>query len=775
MSSIAYSFKNKFRYFDIYGVGFNLRYNKSQVFQSNLGAMASILIVIFILVQLYFSSLDIINKRNPEVIQSEQFQPNPEQFDMKKDTYNFSIGVQYPKNCSHFIDESIYEVFAQQITMSKVQNNVTGQFEQVWNYSEIPMKPCKKQNFQLNQTSQYFSNLPNIDQMYCLADENQDIFIQGNFDQDTYALIRIEFRPCTGKSYCRQYDEIVKILTSSYVAMYMSDVIVNPGDLNPYQYVGKDIFWNNSPRVSRDVDVYFRNIVMQSDEGALFSDIGTLKSTQFSYFQESIIFEQQNYFFSVQLRFEKQKQTNFVRKYKKIDRLLAETGGIAKALIMIGFIFFHPLNQILLKQQIVNDLFYFQKQQAKHEQKQVKNHGKEIYYNSKVKMQKPKCQEDNNLNQQQNLKQQPLKLIENSSQLNPKKIPLTINNSVNQDQKLSLQQISPQFTTNLNHHQINQDLSNKNQNGTSLDKIFNSNPKNTINKSTKKEQNHFQKFKLSWTQCLKYYLFPWGDIQRVKQFVEQTTKIFYQHLDVGEIIQKQIEFEKIKQILLDNDQVKILEYLPKPTLDMSQLFSQKEINISYIQKSIIHQSPLLSYQQEEIEDKQKIQDVKVAITHVKNKQDINQIDKKLLKMIENNGFSRLNNTIPLNEVQTKQDNIQLKYLEYNLSEAQKENSIPSPCLENLNQDQFKELIQSSKNKTQFNNDCKIHSKHTTDKSIELKQRIIDDPNYQQVYLSSSSCVVGVINPDAIEDGQINSLPQTNSNLYQNKNINNQKL
>ncbi|KAL4465517.1 hypothetical protein ABPG72_001620 [Tetrahymena utriculariae] len=693
---------------------------------------------------------------------------------MKKDTFNFSIGVQYPKNCSHFIDESIYEVFAQQIIMSKVYSNITGQFEQVWNYIEIPMKPCKKENFQLNNTSQYFNDLPNIYQMYCLENVNQDIFIQGNFDQDTYALIRIEFRPCNGKSYCRKYDEIVKILTSSYVAMYISDIIVNPGDLNPYQHVGKDIFWNNSPRVSRDVDVYFRNIVMQSDEGFLFQDVGNLKSTQFSYFQESIIFEEQNYFFSIQLRFDKQKQTNYVRKYKKIDRLLAETGGIAKALIMIGFIFMHPLNQIFLKQKIVNDLFYFQKCSAKNEQKVTKP-GKHICYNGKVRVQKSKRQENNNISEQQNLKKQPLKLIENSSQLNPQKSPLSINNSQIQDQKQSLQQFSPQCLTNLNYLQINQDKSNKKQNGSGQDKILDTNQKNPLNQNTQNEQNSFQEFKLTWSQCIKYYLYPWGDIQRVKQFVEQTTKVFYQHLDVGEIIKKQIELEKIKQILLDSDQVKILEYIPKPTLDISQLFSQKDINLSYIQKLLIHQSHL-SHQQEQIEDQQKIQDVKVAVTHVKNKQDINQIDKKLLKIIENDSFSNLNNNIRLNEARnSKQANLQHKQQEQNQSEAYQVNSIPSPCLKNLNQDKFKELIQSSRNKLQFNADGKINQKYLSDKSIELQQRIFDDPNYQQVYLSSSSCVLGIIYPDIIKDGQINNLPQIKSNFSQNKTTNNSKM
>lgn len=39
------------------------------------------------------------------------------------------------------------------------------------------------------------------------------------------------------------------------------------------------------------------------------------------------------------------------------------------------------------------------------------------------------------------------------------------------------------------------------------------------------------------------------------------------HLDVKRILQKLIEIDKLKMLLLDESQVKLFEYLPKPVIN----------------------------------------------------------------------------------------------------------------------------------------------------------------------------------------------------------------
>lgn len=48
------------------------------------------------------------------------------------------------------------------------------------------------------------------------------------------------------------------------------------------------------------------------------------------------------------MRFEKAKESVYHRKYKKLDSALADIGGMAKALLIIGFILCMPINQLNL-------------------------------------------------------------------------------------------------------------------------------------------------------------------------------------------------------------------------------------------------------------------------------------------------------------------------------------------------------------------------------------------------------------------------------------------
>lgn len=95
---------------DFFGVGINLKYLNNQKFQSNFGAFLSILIACMICIETVIVGSELIKKENPDVIFEERYVASPRKFTMKKDTFNFAFGVEYPKNYTHFIDESIYTI-----------------------------------------------------------------------------------------------------------------------------------------------------------------------------------------------------------------------------------------------------------------------------------------------------------------------------------------------------------------------------------------------------------------------------------------------------------------------------------------------------------------------------------------------------------------------------------------------------------------------------------------------------------------------------------------
>lgn len=50
------------------------------------------------------------------------------------------------------------------------------------------------------------------------------------------------------------------------------------------------------------------------------------------------------------MRFEKAKESVYHRKYKKLDSVLAEIGGIAKVLMVLGLFISLPINKLAFSQ-----------------------------------------------------------------------------------------------------------------------------------------------------------------------------------------------------------------------------------------------------------------------------------------------------------------------------------------------------------------------------------------------------------------------------------------
>ncbi|KAL4465518.1 hypothetical protein ABPG72_001621 [Tetrahymena utriculariae] len=606
---------NIFSKLDIYGVGLSLRYNQDQYFQTKFGGVITLIVVFLIGVQIIFSLKEMIDKKNPQVIQSEQYNSNPERFDMKFDTFNFCLGVQHSGNYSHYVDESIYEIIARQQIMQRVFNDSSQQFEQKYTFVDIPMKPCTHSSFSIQETQEYFQKLPGVNRMYCLNNIQQELFIQGNYDQNESGIITITFKKCSNKVYCRQTDEIDKILAHSFVAFYSTDITINSKKYDPFVTIGRDLFWNVSPTVAKDAYIFYRNVYIENNEGLFFSEVNQQRATTFSYQQEQIIFDENSYFLTIQLRNEKQKQTLIQRNYKKFDRFLADIGGIAKALIMVGWIICFPLNRLMLNEKLMNDLFNFQQKrdlpQMKSKQQKNKHTNSDskqmqyLYNDTKVKIDKENIQGCN------------LKISDLQKETNQEVFHTNISNQKDQ---------APQNCKTLSNHQENQQVQTKKVK--ILENQFSLGAQNdTENTNDSQDDVNIQ---LSWYQYIRYYLWPWGGFKKLKKSIQKTVTQVHHHLDIIQLVRFQLEFEKIKQLLFDEDQIKLLQFLPKPIINLDE---NKDQNKDLKHSSVVSiENNSIYYKKQQSEQQTKIE-VEKALNNIVNKENLSQIDYKLMNML----------------------------------------------------------------------------------------------------------------------------------------------
>ena len=133
--------------------------------------------------------------------------------------------------------------------------------------------------------------------------------------------------------------------------------------------------------------------------------------------------------------------------------------------------------------------------------------------------------------------------------------------------------------------------------------------------------------KLSIAEKIKFLLSSCGffQISKIKDLKEVTGRI-KRKTDIIYIIKKLIELDKLKLLLLNENQLKLFDYLPKPRIQ-SLLNKSKDTN------DLFH-SRWVEHFEEENSNAVKANRARQAFFALKQKSEKNELDQKLLEMIE---------------------------------------------------------------------------------------------------------------------------------------------
>lgn len=112
--------------------------------------------------------------------------------------------------------------------------------------------------------------------------------------------------------YCKPQHVIEKFLNSSYLSLYFMDYIVDTANYtSPFSVVGRDNFWQVSMNAYKDIQVFFRNVYIETDKGWIFPELETISKPLFSYYRDSSSFEKQHVYARLFLRLEKQRESYY--------------------------------------------------------------------------------------------------------------------------------------------------------------------------------------------------------------------------------------------------------------------------------------------------------------------------------------------------------------------------------------------------------------------------------------------------------------------------------
>ncbi|KAL4479132.1 hypothetical protein ABPG72_008962 [Tetrahymena utriculariae] len=515
---------------DIFGIAIAIRFNTSPSHNTRFGGFITLGILGILFFQL-ISVLEVLFKQaNPQVIQSNDYVYQPEPFKITPKTFNFAIGLQ-DINFNQFLDETMYVVKGTQQNLIKTYNQTTREYDQSWTYNDIQLVQCTEENFQIEETNKYF--LQQLYQkMYCFNLKEENAVVEGEFSALIYRSVVLHFDECIGDG-CATKEKKMNYINQPTLALFMSNNIIQIKDkYTPYQTIGKNLYWVSGPEFNKYITLNLVNNYINSDFTFYGNKWQKDRVVSLSTTGESVLPRTSNTMFSLTLVYEKNLEINYYRSYLKLDQAFSQLGGLFNGLLAIGFVICKPLSQLELNRKLLNSIFDI----SKEDQEELE----------KDKINTPTAQQ----------KASNLQFKDSAERV-----------SQSQTLKMSEKLKGSKSEVKNSTEMINQI---KNQANTKKKEEIN----NDVNNFFKVQ---FSELQIKLRDYLSYYLRFFKRFQSIKQkIITYGTNKLYSQIDIFYIINKMIELEKLKHLLLNEHQIKLFEYLPRPQLRLQEVIDQEK-------------------------------------------------------------------------------------------------------------------------------------------------------------------------------------------------------
>jgi hypothetical protein len=389
-----------------------------------------------------------------------------------------------------------------EVSIISMNNTGTGYDEQF-----LELVKCGYSDFpMLNET--YFDTI-GLNRYLCVKNLNSTI--TGYWDESFISYFSIKVKYCQDNNNCSNIEDIKKFVAKQiiYFEIYLANTNINPQSYsNPLTYYIINKFRTLKNNFYKEYSLYIKNQILETDEGILFTDMRTQDAIVFddSDADESIIGDD-----GVLIQaciYSSPNQDTYHRSYVKIQSVIANVGGIANVLIFVLKYFCYFFTKVKNDETILNKIYDFE----------ITNDSKEpIKSQSKFKIKK----EPNNI----------IRIQKNN------------NNKIKQNTESNIKMISPHLPNPLNFP-------------------------NKINIDNEVIINQRKKEKLKFTniEIMKMSLCKCGIGKRLKNKLQLYNKcevVLKEYLDLANHVKKLEEFEKMKMIVFNSNQLSLFEIISK--------------------------------------------------------------------------------------------------------------------------------------------------------------------------------------------------------------------
>ena len=326
---------------DQMGITPQLLYQRKNEYTTVTGGIISSLMLSLYVIACFFFGQEIYLRKQPTVLQSNIYQTQPETFNLTKNNFGFFVGVQ-GTDWNYYIDPTIYR--AKMNIRSKISTvSEEGKFEDKYSTQSFDMVKCN-----LDKNFENFKNEfkdQDLNNLLCAPPDIELIQLEGSFDNKVFRWFDFEISNCKNDTQkdviCKSKEEIDKKLGGGFFVLNYIDPLFDPKNYeSPEKYIRKDFFTSLSNSYFKEITFWQRNIDYISDAGIVFSEEVTKKFIANNRVRELYDFRKADVFIDAVFRLDNEKEV-VVRKYIKVQSIIAEVGGFVKGINVICAILFY--------------------------------------------------------------------------------------------------------------------------------------------------------------------------------------------------------------------------------------------------------------------------------------------------------------------------------------------------------------------------------------------------------------------------------------------------
>ncbi|CAD8067807.1 unnamed protein product [Paramecium sonneborni] len=543
--------KQAIKQFDLFGVELNLNMQQKDKFKTAFGGVSSIVMILLLSFIFINRLINIVTKTDYTIKVQTLQNANPKHSTMNIQNFMLAIRIEDPlqkfyqnKKKTRFSIRMHQYIQQTQDDGSKIKESL----------SQFKLEQCTNEHF----SDIDFKSNPYLQkqlQFYLCLPLSFELQLQGGYNSETLLYPKLLIQMCRNEENCYSDKEIEEAQLNENTTITLSSLIKsslflsNSTDNNLYQYINSDFYLSSNLQQSLYADLFFQNNKAQIDENlfSLMTDSKEMEYWSFSLndnrqFNKQIV--KTSSLFEINLRISQQHQITTKTAYR-LDQFISYIGGILKFFTAIFGLFAIKYNLLSMRISLANILYDFNVP--------YQNDGKLYFsYDRLLNFIQYKINRvDELLAKLKTYTFQVVKL----SHITRMWSSISSNQKLQkQEQLLEQDEVAEQKITQDDIHQYTQKLIEYKENFIYdlVQKIL----------DTKKQLRLDLKFYVSLVFSCSCFKKIWMK----RQLLIQCDQMIKKDLDIITILSKIQQIDKLKQTLLDQNQVSVFNYTPKPVV-----------------------------------------------------------------------------------------------------------------------------------------------------------------------------------------------------------------